>query len=247
MFVQECQTNVNVIDSLLSISTTSSPKPMTWLLAARNSSICLFARPPVLIIIEFVPYVAILKVRGCQKTSNFVKCLHSSSCISIAAGFIYSTKVCNWKVSTLGELLASNIINLILHWCRGIEIARSSYNLITWTLLIFKLVFCPKILTWLLSLKSQSLVFYFCCIILIKMFIHSVEFWGTNIERKCCWSWQASINNLFFLQFYLLIFPFNVSSDSFLLEADCSFLKIMKFVFYIGIGVLIDQMWQKFY
>ena len=77
--------------------------------------------------------------------------------------------------------------------------------------------------------------------------IHSVEFWVTRIDRKCCWSWEASKINLILLQLYLLQVPFTESIDSFSNEADGSFLKIIKIVFYIGFGALIDQMRQKFY
>ena len=58
---------------------------------------------------------------------------------------------------------------LILPWIFWIEIARSFYNLIIWTQLDFQTRFLPKILPWVLSLKSQSLVFYFCCTILLKI------------------------------------------------------------------------------
>ena len=57
------------------------------------------------------------------------------------------------------------------------------------------------------------------------LLIHSWEFWETRNDKKCCWSWHASIINLMFLQLYLPHFPFNVSIDGFLLEAGCSFLK----------------------
>ena len=77
------------------------------------------------------------------------------------------------------------------------------------------------------------------------LLIHSVEVWITRIHIKCCWSWHASKNNLIFLQPYLFQVPFNESIDSFSLEADGSFLKIMKIVFYIAFGALIDQTWQK--
>ena len=79
------------------------------------------------------------------------------------------------------------------------------------------------------------------------LLIHSVEFWVTRIDRNWCWSWHASKINLIFLHLYLIHFPLYVSIDSFLLGADCSFLKIMKLVFYVGLGVLIDQMRQNFF
>ena len=44
----------------------------------------------------------------------------------------------------------------------------------------------------------------------------------------------------------ILYFPFNVSTDSFILEADFLFLKNLKIASYIGFRVLIDQMWQNF-
>ena len=65
-----------------------------------------------------------------------------------------------------------------------------------------------------------------------------MEFGVTRNDKKCCWSWHAWIINLKFLQLYLLHFPFKVSIDSFLLEADFSFLKDMKIIFYIELGVI---------
>ena len=44
---------------------------------------------------------------------------------------------------------------------------------------------------------------------------------------------------------YLLRFSIKMSFDSFLLEADFSFLIIKEFVFYIRIGIAIDQIWQS--
>ena len=79
------------------------------------------------------------------------------------------------------------------------------------------------------------------------LLILSVEFWLTGNDRKRCWSGHASIIYLIFVQLCLLHFPFNVSFGSFLLQADCSFLKIMNFVCHIGLRVLIDQMWQRFF
>ena len=49
------------------------------------------------------------------------------------------------------------------------------------------------------------------------------------------------------LPFYLRRFLIRVSTNTLLLEADNSFLNIMKKILYVEIGVLIDQKWQKCY
>ena len=77
------------------------------------------------------------------------------------------------------------------------------------------------------------------------LFIIPVDFQETRIDQKCCWSWHDSITNLIFLHLYLLHFTFNLCLDSFILEAYCLFLNAPKFLFHIGVEVLIDQMWQN--
>ena len=61
------------------------------------------------------------------------------------------------------------VSTLILHWTRGIEVTRRSYNLVSWTHLNLRTRFSPKILTWVLSLRSKSLLFYFCGIVALKI------------------------------------------------------------------------------
>ena len=58
-------------------------------------------------------------------------------------------------------------------------------------------------------------------------------------SRKSYWSWDASVFNFVFRQVYLLRFSIKVSIDSFLLAADDLFQNVIKFVFNIGIGILI--------
>ena len=72
-----------------------------------------------------------------------------------------------------------------------------------------------------------------------------MESWLTRIARKCCLFSHASLFKLIFLQFYLLLSSIKASIDTFLLEADYSFLNFMKFFFYIGIGVLLNKKCQK--
>ena len=131
---------------------------------------------------------------------------------------------------------------LILHWNLRIAIARSSYYLTIYPdSTRFSNSFFSKNTDVSFFWRSHSLFFCFCCVIpKMLLLVHSVEFWVTRIDRKCCWCWHASKINLIFLQLYLLHFPFNMSIDSSSLKADSSFLKILKFVFYIGLGVLID-------
>ena len=76
--------------------------------------------------------------------------------------------------------------------------------------------------------------------------IPSVGFWVTRVDRKLCWSWDASKIFLIFLRCYLLLFPIKISIDSFLLEAHCSLLNVTKFVFYVRLGVLIEAVLQNF-
>ena len=122
---------------------------------------------------------------------------------------------------------------LIVFWNLRTEIARSSHNLMIWTQLDFRTRFSREILPRFLSSISQSLFFYFCCAILLKI-INSRPLSGIlvdQIDRKCCWCQHASKINLISLQLYLLHFPFNVIIEIFLLEAEDSFLKIIKSVF----------------
>ena len=147
------------------------------------------------------------------------------------------------------EYWVKTLTTLIFHWNLGIEVARSSYNQIIWSQLDFEIRFSPKMLPWLLSSKSQSSVFYFSCIFLMKN-VTPHPFSGILADQN----WQkvlfvlTCLGNLIFIQLYLLHFHFNKSIHSFLIEADgLSIKKIMKFVFCIGFGVLIDRIWQKLY
>ena len=131
----------------------------------------------------------------------------------------------------LEDYLLEPLSTLILHWSRGIEITRSSHNVINWTHLEFQTPFCPKILTWVLSSRSQYLVFYLCWIFPLK----SVTFHlCTGILSDQNWQKVLLVltcldNQSYF--FCLLHFSFNVSIDRFLLEADCWFLKLSNWNF----------------
>ena len=170
------------------------------------------------------------------KRTPIKKSLHSNSCTSITTGWKSSTKGGNQKVSTLGERLSSHTINL--------DTALKSRNWNHRKFLQFDNLdstqfsnsfFFSKLWPWALSSGSQSLVFYLFCIVLSE-----------NVTSHLL-SGSLSHRNLIFFQLYLLHFPFSIYIISSLLEEDGSFLKIMKFVFHIGLGVLIDEMWQKLY
>ena len=54
-------------------------------------------------------------------------------------------------------------------------------------------------------------------------------------------------NSYFFNSTYFIIFHRGVNLDSFMPEANCSFLSISKYDLYIGIWILIGQKWQKWF
>ena len=138
----------------------------------------------------------------------------------------------------------------ILHRAnRGIEIARSSFNLIIWTHLYFWTRFSAKKTDFSSFLKVSISSFLLLLQYPIKNVI-SHPFSGFLIDQD----WHKVLlvltcldNQYLISQLYLLHFAFDVSIDCFLLESDCLFLKLTKFAFYIGFGVLIDPMWHKFY
>ena len=139
--------------------------------------------------------------------------------------FNYSLDLINQRSKSNNPYLWTNIgkkILLILHWNRGIKIARSSFHLIIWSQLHFYTRFCSKKLTWVLSLRSESLVFYFCWIIPLNNIIF-YPLNGNLSDQKCQKVQHASISKLIFLQLCLLNFSFTVSIHSFVLETNCSF------------------------
>ena len=72
-----------------------------------------------------------------------------------------------------------------------------------------------------------------------------VLFWSIKLQRI---KHRAGVCKPIFLWFYgSTCFSIRLSSDSFLLEVNFWFSNILKFVFHIEIGVLIDQKWQKCY
>ena len=182
-----------------------------------------------------------------KNTPKIEKSFHSNSCISIKRGSIYSTKGRNRKVPTFGGFLGSKTINpdpALKSWNSNRQNFFQSDNLDSDE---FSNSFFSEDTAFSFFSKVSIFSFLNCCIIPKKMslLIQSMEVRLTRIDIKCCWSWHASKNNLIFLQPYLFQVPFNESIDSFSLEADGSFLKILKIVFYIAIRALIDQTWQK--
>ena len=66
--------------------------------------------------------------------------------------------------------------------------------------------------------------------------------------EKVLFSWHTSVVKLILPQLYpFSFFPLGVNLDSFIAEADCSFLDLLKYDLYIGIGILIGQKWQKWF
>ena len=63
------------------------------------------------------------------------------------------------------------------------------------------------------------------------------------VDNKC----QIALSFDSFSSSSFGFFSIKVSNSRFLLEADYSFLKLLKSVLYIGIGILIGQKWQKCY
>ena len=89
-----------------------------------------------------------------------------------------SQKLHSWfippKVSIETSLLLENhwiktLSTLVVYWNREIAISTISFTLIIWTHLDFQARFFPKTLTRVLSSRSQSLVFYFCWIVPLKI------------------------------------------------------------------------------
>ena len=64
-----------------------------------------------LIVIDFVPCVAIPIIRECQKVPSIENFLHSNSCICITTGLIASSKDAMRKVYAPGGILVQNTIN----------------------------------------------------------------------------------------------------------------------------------------
>ena len=69
-----------------------------------------------------------------------------------------------------------------------------------------------------------------------------------SVESEVPESWLNWLFKLLLLQLYLFhFFHLGVNLDSFIPEADCSFLSIYKYDLYIGIRILIGQKWQKWF
>ena len=134
---------------------------------------------------------------------------------------------------------------MILHGILRIEIARSFYNLVICNQLDFHNSFSPKLLLLVHSWKCHSF-FYVCCIFPETNFTsHPIGRFLINQKMLLvltCLENQSQISSTL-----LPSFSFNVSIDNFLLETSGWFVKIMKVVFHIGLGVLIDRVWQKFF
>ena len=81
----------------------------------------------------------------------------------------------------------------------------------------------------------------------VLIFFFVVESRWTGCAKRCCSFGPAFIIKLIFFQLYLLPFLIKLPIGSFLLEAECSLLKIWEmFQFqYIGFVVLIDENWWK--
>ena len=234
LFVQEVQTIGNDANNFLKIPTTTSNNH--WLVfQLQDLDIWFFGRLPDLIIFEFVLFVAILIV-PMPKLLLRLKNLFIQTHVTpwLQAQFI-PLKFAIENSLLLKENWVKTLWALISHWNLGIEIARSSYNLIIRTQLVFQTRF--PIVLWLLSSRSQSLDFYFFCIFpTINVTSHPLS--GILSDEN----WQKV---LFVLTFSAL--PPSFSLLSFFLEQTVLSLKSWNKFFYIGLGVLIDRMWQKFF
>ena len=94
------------------------------------------------------------------------------------------------------------------------------------------------------SLRRNFLIFWE---LKSSSFFCEIESCWARKARKSFWSRHGSIFKEKFLQLYLLHFPFSVSIEGSSLEADHSFLDIIKFVLYTGIGILTGWKRQKCY
>ena len=104
----------------------------------------------------------------------------------------------------------------------------------------------PKLPFWFFPSRFPSEASYMCWNFSSKIndFFLAAESWLTrNVESAVSLGMSRCLNSYFFsctcCKFYV-----KVSLDSFLLEADLSFLKILSFYLHIGLGFLIDKKWQ---
>ena len=79
----------------------------------------------------------------------------------------------------------------------------------------------------------------------VLIFFFVVESRLIRCAKRCCSFCPASIIKLIFSQLYLLPFLIKLPIGSFLLEAECSLLKMWEMFQYIGFVVLIDENWRK--
>ena len=96
-----------------------------------------------------------------------------------------------------------------------------------------------------INLKSTSKISIWYFLLRLEKFIQKslnlypfVESWWTRVARRCFQSWHTSVFKPTLLQLCLFnFFHQGVSLDSFVVEADCLFLCILKYDPFIGIGI----------
>ena len=76
--------------------------------------------------------------------------------------------------------------------------------------------------------------------------------WAHFVFQNSCCSKPTCLSSSFkfwsqSFKLYLLQFCFRVSIDNFLPDVDDSFLNVMKNILYVGIKILFDQNWQKWF